>query len=62
MAVVLLLQVVEAINKLSRGKKDNFAGEAEGAVIVDSGQLRRGKPLTEEQLQLATSVIIRHMH
>ena len=34
--------VAEAINALSRGKKDNTAGPDEGAKIVDSGQIRKG--------------------
>lgn len=34
--------VVDAINALSRGKKDNTATAEDGAQIVDSGQLRKG--------------------
>ncbi len=35
-------QVVDAINALSKGKKDNTATAEDGAVITDSGQLRKG--------------------
>lgn len=35
-------QVIDAINALARGKKDNTATAAEGAVITDAGQLRKG--------------------
>jgi hypothetical protein len=34
--------VIDAINALSRGKKDNTATAAEGAVITDAGQIRKG--------------------
>ena len=34
------LEVVDRVNDLSRGRPDNTAGAAAGAVIVDSGQLR----------------------
>lgn len=40
--VVSGLDVVDAINALSRGKPDNTAGPDAGAQIVDSGQLRKG--------------------
>lgn len=40
--VVRGLDVVDAINALSKGKKDNTATQADGAQIVDSGQLRKG--------------------
>lgn len=36
------LDVVDAVNALSRGKPDNTATDADGAVIVDAGELRRG--------------------
>ena len=36
------LDVVDAINALSLGRKDNTATAAQGALIADSGQLRRG--------------------
>lgn len=36
-------QVIDAINALSRGKKDNTATAADGAVISDAGQIRKGK-------------------
>jgi hypothetical protein len=36
------LQVVKAINALSKNKPDKTATAADGAVITDSGQLRRG--------------------
>jgi hypothetical protein len=35
--------VIDAINALSRGKKDNTATAEAGAVIADCGQLRRGE-------------------
>jgi cyclophilin family peptidyl-prolyl cis-trans isomerase len=38
--VVAGLEVVDRVNDLSRGRPDNTAGAAAGAVIVDSGQLR----------------------
>jgi peptidyl-prolyl isomerase D len=34
--------VAEAINALSRGKKNSTAGKEEEAKIVDSGQIRKG--------------------
>lgn len=34
--------VAEAINALSRDKKDNTATQEDGAKIVDSGQIRKG--------------------
>ena len=34
--------VAEAINALSRGKKDNTATQDDGARIADSGQIRKG--------------------
>eukprot|EP00887_Chlorella_sp_A99_P004128 scaffold23.g4128.t1 len=40
--VVTGFEVLDAINALSRGKKDNTATAADGAVITDAGQLRRG--------------------
>ncbi|KAI3424746.1 hypothetical protein D9Q98_008135 [Chlorella vulgaris] len=40
--VVSGFQVVDAINALSKGKKDNTATAEDGAVITDSGQLRKG--------------------
>eukprot|EP00884_Botryococcus_braunii_P000580 jgi/Botrbrau1/10522/Bobra.7_1s0006.3 len=42
------MDVVYKVNALSKGKKDNTAGREEGAQIVDSGQLRRGKPYVPE--------------
>jgi hypothetical protein len=36
------LQVIDAINALAKGKKDNTATAAEGALITDAGQLRKG--------------------
>lgn len=36
------LQVIDAINALARGKRDNTATAAEGAIITDAGQLRKG--------------------
>ncbi|PRW45561.1 Peptidyl-prolyl cis-trans isomerase D [Chlorella sorokiniana] len=40
--VVSGFDVVDAINALSKGKPDNTATAADGAQIVDSGQLRKG--------------------
>ncbi|KAL4422341.1 hypothetical protein ABPG75_008538 [Micractinium tetrahymenae] len=40
--VVRGMDVVDAINALSKGKKDNTATQADGAQIVDSGQIRKG--------------------
>jgi hypothetical protein len=37
-----ITQVVDAINALSKGKKDNTANADDGAVIIDSGQIRKG--------------------
>ena len=34
--------VAEAVNELSRGKKDNTATKDDGAKIADSGQIRKG--------------------
>ena len=34
--------MAEAINALSRGKKDNTATQDDGAKITDSGQIRKG--------------------
>lgn len=36
------------VNALAKGKKDNTAGREEEAQIVDSGQLRSGKPYVPE--------------
>jgi hypothetical protein len=36
------LQVIDAINALSRGKEDKTATVADGAVITDAGQIRKG--------------------
>ncbi len=44
-------QVVKAINALATGKPDNTATADDGAFIIDSGQLRRGLPVTERQLK-----------
>lgn len=40
--VVSGFDVVDAINALSKGKKDNTATAEDGARIVDSGQIRKG--------------------
>lgn len=37
--------VAVAVNKLSRGAKENEIGGDTGAVIVGAGQLRRGTPV-----------------
>eukprot|EP00775_Hariotina_reticulata_P010533 gene10533-10693_t len=36
------LEVIDAINALAKGKKDNTATAEDGAVIVDCGQVRKG--------------------
>jgi hypothetical protein len=36
------VQVIDAINALAKGKKDNTATAEEGAVIADAGQVRKG--------------------
>lgn len=38
-------EVAARINKLSLGKKDNTVGREAGALITDSGELRRGTPI-----------------
>lgn len=40
--VVAGLEVVDAINALSKGQPENTAGPDAGAVIVDAGELRHG--------------------
>lgn len=37
-----VLQVIDAINALSRGKKDNTATAEDGAIIAAAGQIRKG--------------------
>lgn len=37
------LQVIDAVNALAYGAKDNTATAQVGAVMVNSGQVRRGK-------------------
>ncbi len=41
------MDVVEEVNRLSLGKPDNTATAADGAVIVDAGQLRPGTPFRD---------------
>jgi len=36
------MQVIDAINALAKGKKDNTATAEDGAVIIDCGQVRKG--------------------
>ncbi|KIZ05729.1 peptidylprolyl isomerase D (cyclophilin D) [Monoraphidium neglectum] len=48
--VVTGLKVVKAVNALAKGKPDNTANADDGAFIIDSGQLRRGAPVTQEML------------
>jgi hypothetical protein len=43
-------QVIDAINALSRGKKDNTATAAEGAVIAEAGQIRKGRHVPNLEL------------
>ena len=50
--VVRGLDVVDAINALSLGRKDNTATAAQGALIADSGQLRRGTLVPDLKLGL----------
>jgi hypothetical protein len=42
--------VVKAVNALAKGKPENTANADDGAFIIDSGQLRRGAPVTKEML------------
>ncbi len=44
--------VVDAVNALSRGKKDNTATAEDGARIVDSGQIRKGTIVPDLKLGL----------
>ena len=46
------LDVIDAINALSKGKPDNTATQADGAQIVDSGQLRKGSIVPDLTLGL----------
>lgn len=50
--VVSGFDVVDAINALSKGKKDNTATAEAGAQIVDSGQIRKGTIVPDLNLGL----------
>lgn len=51
--VVSGLEAVRAVNALSKGKPGATATADDGAFIIDSGQLRRGAPVTAERLAAA---------
>jgi hypothetical protein len=48
--VVTGLDVVRAVNALAKGRPDNTATADAGAFIIDSGQIRRGAPVTQAAL------------
>ncbi|GBF94044.1 peptidyl-prolyl cis-trans isomerase D [Raphidocelis subcapitata] len=51
--VVSGLEAVRAVNALAKGRPGAAATAEEGAFIIDSGQLRRGAPVTADMLAAA---------
>lgn len=49
--VVTGLPIARAVNALAKGRPDRTADAGAGAFIIDSGQLRRGAPVTDDMLR-----------